>query len=98
MVKLIFFILYLIGFALVFTGDYYGRMQVYLLEPSFWKSLLASGGTLGMRSSFMKHMNILKDYWYVVAWVGWFHLFVTSLLLWQLKCKLRAFVDRGGPD
>jgi len=64
-------------------------MQVYMLESSFWRSLLSNGGTPEMRSSFMQHMNILKDNWYVVAWAGWLHLFVTSMLLWQLRSKFK---------
>jgi hypothetical protein len=45
-------------------------MQIYTYEASFWRALLDNGGSLEMSSAFMKYINIFKDEWSILIYVG----------------------------
>jgi hypothetical protein len=70
--------------TLLFLGSFYGRMQIYTYESSFWRDLLANGGSLEMLSTFAKYIGILKSQWNVLTYIGLFQFLVLFLTIFSV--------------
>jgi LPXTG-motif cell wall-anchored protein len=73
--------------TLLFLGSFYGRMQIYTYESSFWRDLLANGGSLEMLSTFAKYIGILKSQWNVLTYIGLFQVLVLFLTIFFSRRK-----------
>ena len=77
-----FVILFLIGAIQIAFGVILGRLRVYAIEAPFWRDLALSE----QRSKcFSYYIDILKDQWSVVAWLGVITIVATGFLLWSIK-------------
>ena len=90
MMKIAFAFLYLIGLVLILVGSLIGRLRIYAIEAPFWLDLQSNGGSLEMRTTYMKYINILKDQWQVMTVMGIIQIIVVTCLLSIFRKKMRT--------
>ena len=77
-----FVILFLIGAIQIAFGVILGRLRIYAIEAPFWRDLALSEQH---GKFFSYYIDILKNQWSVVTWLGIITVVATGFLGWSLK-------------